>query len=402
MVRLATWMPFRPASREVAFFTGVQVAEATIRQVTEQTGATQVQMQEEQAALLLHERPESPAGPKVELMSVDGCFIQMVGGEWKEVKTLALGVVEERREEDGEPGVQTEALSYFSRMSDSGHFQQAALVEIHERGVEKAKTVCAVSDGAEWIPPFVDYHRADAVRMLDFAHALEYVTQAGQAAYEHLPCPEELTTPQERSRFQQGQFQQWLKQQRHELKTGEASKVLAELRRLQTLMQEKHIASAVETISKKLAYLCERQAMLAYATFQKQGYPIGSGSVESANKLVVQSRMKEAGMRWEPAHVNAILALRNLACNDRWDQGWPAIRKRWQQEAQAQRAQRAARTCAPSADEPASPAVPLREPSASEPSETPPMVEPTGGSQPTQPAATHPWRRPFLRQRVAS
>ena len=78
MVRLSTWMPFRPASRELAFFTGVQVAEATLRQVTEQAGAAQVRMQEEQTAALLHERPESPAGPKVELLSLDGCYIHIV------------------------------------------------------------------------------------------------------------------------------------------------------------------------------------------------------------------------------------------------------------------------------------------------------------------------------------
>ena len=143
---------------------------------------------------------------------------------------------------------------------------------------------------------------------------MEYVAQAGQAAHEQLPCPEDLTTTEERTKFKQARFQQWLKQQRHELKTGEADKVLAELSRLQTLMQESHVDSAVQMITKKLAYLRERQAMLAYATFQAQGYPIGSGSVESANKLVVQSRMKGAGMRWFPAHVNAMLALRNLAC----------------------------------------------------------------------------------------
>src|SRR6266851_3750713 len=146
------------------------------------------------------------------------------------------------------------------------------------------------------------------------AHAMEYVAQAGQATHEQLPCPEELTTTQERTKFKQAWFQQWLKHQRHSLKTWEASKVLAELSRFQTLMQERHVESAVETITKKLAYVHERQAMLTYATFQAQGYPIGSGSVESANKLVVQSRMKGAGMRWFPAHVNAMLALRNLAC----------------------------------------------------------------------------------------
>ena len=162
MVRLSTWMQFRPASRELAFFTRVQMAEATLRQVTEQAGATQVRIQEEQTATLLQERAESPAGPKVELMSLDGCYLQMVGGEWKEVKTVALGVVNEPVEERGEQVVHTRELTYFSRMSESGQFQQAALVEIHERGVEKAETVCAVSDGADWIPKFVGYHRQDA------------------------------------------------------------------------------------------------------------------------------------------------------------------------------------------------------------------------------------------------
>jgi hypothetical protein len=38
-------------------------------------------------------------------------------------------------------------------------------------GLERATEVCAVQDGAEWRPRLVDYHRADAVRILDFAHA---------------------------------------------------------------------------------------------------------------------------------------------------------------------------------------------------------------------------------------
>jgi hypothetical protein len=57
--------------------------------------------------------------------------------------------------------------------------------------------------------------------------------------------------------------------------------------------------------------------MTKYASFRAQGYPIGSGSVESANKLVVQSRMKGAGIRWDASHVNPLLAMRNLACNVR-------------------------------------------------------------------------------------
>jgi len=41
--------------------------------------------------------------------------------------------------------------------------------------VSQAKAVCAVTDGADWIQGFVDMHRPDAVRILDFPHATEHV-----------------------------------------------------------------------------------------------------------------------------------------------------------------------------------------------------------------------------------
>src|SRR5260370_26110141 len=47
----------------------------------------------------------------------------MVGGEWKEVKTVALGVVNKPVEERGEQVVHTRELTYFSRMSESGQFR---------------------------------------------------------------------------------------------------------------------------------------------------------------------------------------------------------------------------------------------------------------------------------------
>jgi hypothetical protein len=66
-------------------------------------------------------------------------------------------------------------------LADAATFGRMALVETHRRGTETARTVCAVSNGAAWIQGFVDLHRPDAVRILDFPHALSYVAQAGQA-----------------------------------------------------------------------------------------------------------------------------------------------------------------------------------------------------------------------------
>ena len=272
----------------------------------------------------------------------------------------------------------------------------------------------AVSDGAQWIQKWVDYHRSTAVRILDFAHALEYVSQAGQAAYEYLPLEPQEPVPsqQEQAKRRQERFEGWLKAQAHELKTGEAGQVLAELERLRTLMQQIGRQEALKLIDKSLHYLRERQEMMRYAHFQAQGYPIGSGSVESANKLVVQSRMKQAGMRWEPRHVNAMLAMRNLACNGQWREGWLTIRQRWQQQRQAARELRAqaARAAAAAAAVPfvppeeASPSVSavvqgLPAPSPAEPSASVARIPilPRGSRQ----AGTHCWQRPFLPRRSA-
>ena len=56
MARLGTWMPFRAAQRELAFFLGVEVAEATVRQITEQAGAAQMQVQATEVEALLRGR----------------------------------------------------------------------------------------------------------------------------------------------------------------------------------------------------------------------------------------------------------------------------------------------------------------------------------------------------------
>ena len=61
---------------------------------------------------------------------------------------------------------------------------------------------------------------------------------------------------------------------------------------------------------------------MQYPDYQRQGWPIGSGMVESANKVVVQARLKGAGMHWAPAHVNPMLALRTAVSNERWDEAW--------------------------------------------------------------------------------
>src|SRR5205823_14699540 len=84
----------------------------------------------------------------VQYLSADGAMVPLVGGDWAEVKTLAIGAVEVRRGDDGLPEAQTTDLTYFSRLADAERFTRQAYVEAHRRGTETAKVVCAVQDGA--------------------------------------------------------------------------------------------------------------------------------------------------------------------------------------------------------------------------------------------------------------
>src|SRR6266567_3564797 len=310
--------------------------------------------------------------------AADGAMVHLIEGEWVEVKTLVLGEVSHKK--CGE--VCTQHLSTFSRLAPAERFTEAALVETHRRGLERATAACAVQDGAEWLQRLVDYHRADAVRILDFAHAAEYINEIGQAvqaAGGKLPAT-------------------WLEGVLHRLKHQGPRRVLTHL----TWLAARYPSPGVQ---EKLTYLHKREAHMQYPRYQAAGWPIGSGSVESANKVVVEARLKGAGMRWGRHNVNRMLALRNAVCNRRWNETWQAARRQRQQSRQQQRGQRTqARAeqalkrlltlwlrCRPSTARPVGEPAPQLASSAAATAAAPPRA-------PRRPAANHPWRRPLVGQ----
>jgi hypothetical protein len=372
VTRLGTWMPFARARVELEALTGARVSAATVRRVTEAAGAAYVAVQDAEVARLEQAVPPAPPGAERMLASVDGAMVPLVGGEWKEVKTLALGVVREKTNRKGERVIETEELSYFSRYLPAEEFTRAALVETHRRGLENAQAVCGVCDGAEWQQGFLDHHCPSAIRILDFPHAAGRLRETAHAAYG------EGST----------KAVAWLETQCHELKHGAATQVLLELEALSFSSPQ-----AQEKQAEHAAYLRKRLPQLRYAEFQAQGFPIGSGCVESAHKVVVEARLKQAGMHWAPEHVNPMVALRNAACNSRWEEAWSAIVT--EQQA-ARRRDKLARHVLPS---PAATAPPVTPVAVSEV----PVPPPTEGGPPPAtafvrkpryiPPPDHPWRK---------
>lgn len=315
LVRLATWMSFEHACELLSDLLGIQVSATSARRYTYEVGQAALAGQQAEEARLHEELPEPPTGAERAVISADGAFVPLLGGEWAEVKTLVVGEVVQNDEAEAS----TTQVSSFSRLAEAERFSQQAVVELHRRGVERAEAVCAVTDGAEWLQSFIDAHCPTAVRILDFAHAAEYVSAIGQAARD---AGGELART-------------WLEEQLHELKHEGPPPVLSELRALQAQHPQ------LPVLSEKLAYLEKREAHMQYPTYQQAGWPIGSGSVESANKLVVEARLKGAGRHWERMHVNPMLVLRNAVCNQRWSETWQIC---VQERHTARRRRRAERT----------------------------------------------------------
>jgi hypothetical protein len=315
LVRLASWMPFEKAVEMLDDFMGIGVSKGVGQRYAEAAGAAYERMQNEEVERLEKEMPPAEKSADKLQISVDGAMVPLLHGIWGEVRTLVIGEVQPAVEERGERVVHTQNLSYFSRKVSAEEFQRLALVEIHRRGVEKAKEVGVIVDGADWEQRFTDYHCPRAVRILDFPHAAGHVNGIGEFLHgEH--------TPKSRS---------WLEERLHRLKHEGPDGLLLEFQNLQRQHPE------AQAISANLAYLEKRRDQMQYPLFQAQGWPIGSGIVESGNKLVVEARLKGSGMHWAEHHVNAMLALRNIICSDRWKEEWLKIEVRLQQQTRQRR-----------------------------------------------------------------
>ena len=65
-------------------------------------------------------------------------------------------------------------------------------------------------------------------------------------------------------------------------------------------------------------YISNNIKNIDYALYEKKGYFIGSGAIESGNKLILQDRLKRAGMRWNTSTAQAMLTLKTKAESDIW------------------------------------------------------------------------------------
>lgn len=363
LVLLGAAVPFRQVVPALALLGRVTISGSTVRRLTEQAGAALVAVEDAAVTAIERTLPRTPVGAARQQVSVDGVMVPLRGGEWREAKTMVVGALSHTH-----PG-KAEALSYVSRIQDLEQFTRLATGELHRRGSYAAALVVGVVDGAPWCQSFFDHHLPRAIRVLDFPHAVEHLSRASQACFG----------------LGSAQASDWLGVQAHTLRHGDPQKVIDAVAALPVeTAPDPVLAGSVR--NKVQTYLQTRLPQLAYAAFAAQDLPIGSGIVESANKLVVEGRLKGAGMHWAAQNADSMLALRCALGGQRWDDAWQQLSH--QRRAAARRSR------------PRPPAPPPLPSPALASTDTqrfltapPPRVRTMVNGKPTK---DHPWRKPFL------
>ena len=310
MTRLSSRITYREAQEELNLLWKVKVSKGGLQHVTMRHGQIADALVTEKVAQLEATAPTPAAQPEQMVICTDGAMVQVTSGEWREVKTVTFGEFRPHWDAKQRQVVtKTEQISYFSRVETANAFSQSALVEWHRRGGENTHTIVAVQDGAQWIQSFIDYHCPQATRVIDFAHAQEYVAKVGRAIH-----GAETDT-----------FRQWYARLSKQLGHQPPQRTVNELRLLQRQHPDHPEEAAIEVA---VRYLEKRLPMIDYPHFRRRQIPIGSGHVESGHKVVMQQRMKQAGMRWAEANLNPMLALRVALCNQTWKTSWQEIEAR--------------------------------------------------------------------------
>ena len=218
-----------------------------------------------------------------------------IDGTWHEVKT---GLVYEAR--SNAEGLD-ESLNprYVAACEQAVNFGQRLYTMAALAGVELAKEVVVIGDGAEWIRRLADHHFPWATHILDYWHACEHIHDLAKACYGDAN-PKGTRWAHDHCR--------WLKER------GPKS-LLAALKRMRPRSPE-----AREALGRELGYFSRNRDRMQYPKYRQAGLMIGSGPVEAACKCVVGARLKQSGMRWSMAGADHILAVRTRLLSRQHDQ----------------------------------------------------------------------------------
>lgn len=187
---------------------------------------------------------------------------------------------------------------YIGAMEDYPSVVRQLLAIAIQQGMTPKTQIVAVADGGQGLKEELEVQFHPLQFILDRPHLKSHLYETAEA----LGLSAEQRTAWVESRLQQ-------------IDQGRASAVIKQLRR-----EEQQ--QTVDRRRQLVGYLERFEQCLHYDAFKAKGWPIGSGEVESAHRIIPQKRLKLPGAWWHPDHINPMLALRLLRANGWWKEFW--------------------------------------------------------------------------------
>jgi hypothetical protein len=276
------------------------VAGNTVRSETEQMGALQDQKEEEliqqsQDETYLQERQRDPGKIVPRLYgTLDAAKVRIEPrakhGEapeeqedWRDMKVLCWFETEvvplsqrskrQRRKAQREQiPLRAKNMRYSCDILEAEEFGKLLWATGCRINADLSPELIFLGDGAVWIWNLVKRYYPQAIQIVDWYHAEEYLKNVAQVAFSDL-----------------SERMVWLEDVTQALWDGEVEKVISACETL---------ASSCAEARKAVTYFYNHAERMRYDQFRAAGYMIGSGTVESGCKQIVSQRLKLPGAQW--------------------------------------------------------------------------------------------------------
>lgn len=304
MARAGSRTTFKEACGDLEVYAGIHVSPKDVERVAEKIGEDlEAWSARERKDFLREDRP-IPLKKSIPVLYIayDGTGVPMTPRELAgrrgkqadgsaKTREAKLGCVftQTAVDERGLPVRDRDSTSFVGQIEAAEDFGWRIYGEAVRRGLESAREVVILGDGAEWIRGIAEMHFHGATQIVDLYHAREHVSNLCKLLF----ASKEKQVENKRRR--------WWKH----LDAGDVEKILREA--------AKHLPedpSQMKTARKEMAYLDKNKERMRYAHFRARGFFVGSGVIEAGCKSIIGLRMKRSGMEWSLRGANSILSLR--------------------------------------------------------------------------------------------
>lgn len=322
-ILLCLTMPYGLAQWVLGQWNGVSLSATTLWQQVQRYGqAAQQDLQQQLLAYqnggsITAETLDAEVAQKLLAIGADGVTVPFRPQaktpkgktQWREVKVALLARIGQRVTRSGQQVTQLLHRRVVAVLGDIDTFMPQLQLEAHRQSFAQAPQLVWLSDGAKgfW-RVFEQCFSHCAVGILDFYHAAGQLARVAEIV----------------GAGDSDASQRWFGHWRHQLRHRHPRQVLADLTRVVNIEQV-FTPEEMETLVQVQGYFQRLHPHMRYAEFKEQGFPLGSGMIESTCKWLIQQRFKGVGMRWSEAGFNHLLILRVAWVNQRFDALFPQV-----------------------------------------------------------------------------